>query len=487
MTDSLNPNVDVEILNQTDSDAPGSTVEEVGIIGTSTGGSTANIQILSRDSLVDLATIYGEGPLPRSIREAFQAGARIIKALRCATSATGTAGTPDVTDHSGNGTVAFTGSPNDDYQIVLEFLVGGARGTATFRWSKDGGDTWSDVLVTAASVTLTGTGLAATFTDGDPTSGSFVAGDNVRVATTGPSPTANDVGTAVDTFTSQAWTQDGRGPYIIAVVNTSGDTVWAGLETKRAALHTAHRYVAFLAAARGPNAGESMSTYVASLVSGKTTTSPYVSIVQGRVELRDTLGLQREVNTIGLYLGRLAATLPPRSPGITRANGFEGPIPGAVGLRPATFGGPEPVPSLTEAQIKTLADAGFVTCRVFHGLAGVYFRDGRTAASNTTQLAEIQYVRPALEAAHAVRLALLPCVNSDASPAALKGYEAEAQTALNGLAARGRIVEGRAIIDPAQPVIAQGYVAVQLLLRYSPTAKWFAVTVQYTRALPAAA
>lgn len=485
MTLSVNPNVDVEITNTIDSDVAASVVEEIGLLGTCTAGSTDFIQLLSRDDLPNLSTLLGDGPLARAVRDAFQAGAALIKALRVSSSATGTVGDPDTSGFDGTGEMGLTGTPNDDYQLVFQFLFGGAVGVATFRWSRDAGATWSDPLVTAATVALTGTGLTATFTDGGSGT-SFIAGDLVRVNTQGPSPSANDIGTAVDTFATQAWSADGRGPFLIGIANTTADSVWSGLETKRASLHTAHKFVAFIVKARGPDDDESTATWVTALIAAKTVTSPYILGVSGRIALRDGQGLERDANAFGVLMGRLAANPPPRSPGITRTGTYEGPLPGAIGLRPATFGGPEPVPTLTEAQIAALADAGFVTCRTFHGLPGVFFRDGRTMASPQSQLSEIQYVRQALEAAHAVRLTLLLSINSDASPPALRQYETEAQSTLNGLAARGRITEGRAIIDAAQNVAQQGYVAVRILLRWAPTAKWFAVNVQFARALPVA-
>lgn len=73
------------------------------------------------------------------------------------------------------GGVGLTGTPSGMWDLRIRIMVGGARGTATFQFSTDGGGTWSATLLTAATVVLTdtasdsqvgnngSTGLTATF------------------------------------------------------------------------------------------------------------------------------------------------------------------------------------------------------------------------------------------------------------------------------------------------------------------------------------
>lgn len=55
------------------------------------------------------------------------------------------------------GGVTLTGTPTGPWNLQIDIVVGGARGTATFRFSTDGGNTWSATLTTAATVVLTDT------------------------------------------------------------------------------------------------------------------------------------------------------------------------------------------------------------------------------------------------------------------------------------------------------------------------------------------
>jgi hypothetical protein len=73
------------------------------------------------------------------------------------------------------GNVALTGTPTGPWDLQIDIQTGGSRGTATFKFSTDGGNTWSAELTTAASVELIDTaadslvgqngktGLTATF------------------------------------------------------------------------------------------------------------------------------------------------------------------------------------------------------------------------------------------------------------------------------------------------------------------------------------
>lgn len=77
--------------------------------------------------------------------------------------------------------VRLTGVPTlGCLSMRLEVTLAGVRGTAQFRWSSDGGHTFSGTTITtAATVTLGATGLTALFADSGP-----YATDNVYQAAT---------------------------------------------------------------------------------------------------------------------------------------------------------------------------------------------------------------------------------------------------------------------------------------------------------------
>lgn len=62
--------------------------------------------------------------------------------------------------------VTLTGTPASAVSIVIAITTGGARGTAVFKWSSDGGATYTSGVTTGATNVLGATGLTANFATG---------------------------------------------------------------------------------------------------------------------------------------------------------------------------------------------------------------------------------------------------------------------------------------------------------------------------------
>lgn len=89
--------------------------------------------------------------------------------------------------HVGTGpVVTLTGTPADDYDLVIEVDLGGTRGTATIRWSIDGGNNWvlEDVL-TAATVVLTNGSTVVTGLTANLAAGTYVLAETYSASTAG--------------------------------------------------------------------------------------------------------------------------------------------------------------------------------------------------------------------------------------------------------------------------------------------------------------
>lgn len=91
---------------------------------------------------------------------------------------------PEMTAVTSAGTappvVSLTGTPNGYHDVRIEITTGGARGTAVFKWSINGGTTYTTAVTTAATVVLTGSGLTAVFA-----TGTDYATDNIYTAHAG--------------------------------------------------------------------------------------------------------------------------------------------------------------------------------------------------------------------------------------------------------------------------------------------------------------
>lgn len=146
------PNAEQSIVDGGLGIVPGS-VDGVSVkVGTSTAGS-AGFTSYSGGDTEQVGLDLGEGPLPDCVvKNLLQSGGKTTHALKIDAS---TAGSNSAVTQSGSGpAVALTGDPDDYYLGIAKVITGGQRGTATFQYSLDGGRSYSDTIVTAATYEL---------------------------------------------------------------------------------------------------------------------------------------------------------------------------------------------------------------------------------------------------------------------------------------------------------------------------------------------
>jgi hypothetical protein len=156
--------------------------------------------------------------------------------------------------------VTLSGTPTKFIDLVVEITTGGARGTAIFRYSLDGGDTWAEEgVTTAATYLMPNTGVTLNFA-----TGTDYTDDNVYTAVTC---------VPYDRYEAQLEIVDGGAlgtatfRYCLDRDNPSGDPVWSEtLTTPTSGLYTI------------PDTGISFTlaagTYVAGTTYDITTTPP---------------------------------------------------------------------------------------------------------------------------------------------------------------------------------------------------------------------
>lgn len=92
------------------------------------------------------------------------------------------------------GTVVATSAPKNDFAIVVNIIVGGARTLTTFQYSLDGGKTFSPTIAAAATVALGSSGVTLEF--GVGTVAAYVAGAQYTGTSKAPHYAAGDLTTA---------------------------------------------------------------------------------------------------------------------------------------------------------------------------------------------------------------------------------------------------------------------------------------------------
>jgi hypothetical protein len=136
--------------------------------------------------------------------------------------------------------VSLTGTPILDLDVIIEVTTTGALGAARFRYSLDGGNTYSPVLTvpTGGVYAIPGTGITATFAAGSPT-----AGETYSWSSTAPMLNAADLAAAIAALRAKPQIKY-RAIRICGrpASSSAGNTLFAGASTQMTSLSAAHRY-----------------------------------------------------------------------------------------------------------------------------------------------------------------------------------------------------------------------------------------------------
>lgn len=207
------------------------------VYGPCSGGS-ANV-LESFNSIPDLLTAHPQGPAVESAAYILTHGGGPIRFMKSAgtvaaalsTVTEGGAGGPDVT---------VAGTPNDFYNAIIEIVLGGALGTATFKYTLDGGKNYSSTLTTPSGATyvIPNTGITATFT-----AGTQVAGTTHSFTATPAMWNSTDLSAGMAVITADFTPWDffvGTGRHATAA---AAATIGAALQSSLEGLTTSQRWV----------------------------------------------------------------------------------------------------------------------------------------------------------------------------------------------------------------------------------------------------
>jgi hypothetical protein len=224
----------------------------VAMIGAATSG-TANA-IYEATQPQTIAETLVSGPLASAAALVLGQGEGKVTVLAVpATKTAGSLGTVTKTAAaSGDGDIddhATPSVPVDDFDLVIKITLAGAGAAARLKYSLDGGFTYSDEVLTAASMSLGATGISLALT------GTFDLGDIFAAEVKGPTVTAANVTTAL-----QALLDDPRRWKLVHVVGIPTDATvgWAiaqAVDTKLLAAASSHRFARALC--DGPEVADS--------------------------------------------------------------------------------------------------------------------------------------------------------------------------------------------------------------------------------------
>jgi hypothetical protein len=207
------------------------------VIGVSSLGTPGTIYSFRGTDVASVLTQLGKGPAVDDIvGHLIRSGGKTVR-YSCPTSSTAATNSA-VTNVGGGPAVTVTGTADDDYDSCQEEItLGGALGVGTFRYTLDGGDTWSDDILLAATYLLPN-GITL-----NHAAGTYILGATNSWSSVGPAMTVGNIGTAMDVAIASPLSFGFFHIVGHAADASAAATLAATVSSKITAAHAAHKYV----------------------------------------------------------------------------------------------------------------------------------------------------------------------------------------------------------------------------------------------------
>jgi hypothetical protein len=444
----------------------------LGLAGKDATGIVAQVGISSLGSSIipvsdvdRVRTLLGYGPLADAVAECLAAGARSVLAVKAEAGTQGASG--DVTaTKTGEGTVTPSGAANNRYQMVVEILTAGDLNAATFRYSKNGGLTWSgEITVPGApgAYVIPNTGITVTFANGG---GTFDEGDQWEWTTTEPVMSAATCGTAVDALIASTNAFD-----FIHIVGPSASALWTSVATKMATAEAAHKYTWALCEAAWPADDDTPAEFVAAAqAEAAGFASDYIGVCAEFRYITDALdGALRPRNCAAIFAGWLVAG----------ARVSDSPAWVERGPLPMVMADAALPKDRAYADVAALDTARYITFRQYEDLDGVYVTADRLMSAETSDFRYAYLRRTMNKAARGCRLAVLPHVWGDGDVVGQRAIVTSAKQPLKRMQAAGEIVDLDVQIPAGQDVLGTSEFNIKIRIQPKPKAAWIGMDLGF--------
>lgn len=402
------PDVNVTIKDGGLGALAGSSQSARALIGVCSDGEPGRVYAFtSKDKLVET---LGLGPLVEAAAHSLQIAGGPVYCVRV--EANVAAILSDV-EHDGTGpAVTVAGEGVDDYFGQIIITKGGAIGTARFKFSLDGGKTFSaEYLVPNAPYPVGDSGITATFA-----SGTYVEGEQYEFSSGSDKYDSSAFVDALDVLLadSRQWGfVHAVGPHASAEASAA---IASALATALAEAEQNHRYAFGLVDAAGGDffdaSGEpteiDADTDLAAIVAAFSDVADSRLYIAGGIELLTSpiTGYQ-QARPVGWSHGaRIAAIAIHVDPGAFA----DGPTKGVTAL------------SIDEGVLPGLDEAGIASSRTYVGEAGYYVTRGRMKAPAGSDFTSVDRRRVMDEGCRVARSALLFYLNGTVKVDATTGF-----------------------------------------------------------------
>lgn len=385
-------------------------------IGVSNVESQSPILITGTMNAKKIREKVGNTPLADACMDAVEWGASSIYCIPVKAGTPGTIG--KVTESKkGSGTFAVKGAPNNAYDIVVEIVDSGKCNEGSFRYSLDGGNSFTEetTIPVGGEVVLEFTGLTATFTDAE-SGDSFTEGDKFTFPTTAPAMSNESVISAVESLINSPLLFE-----FVHIAGTSSRALWASLCTLANDFLTKYkRPLFFVCEARGKNTSESLEEYVnAMLEERKGINNIYMQVVCSNSQYQRLDGRVQEINNAGILTGLYGRAKESQSIGEVKSF----PVSSAKLLKL--------LPEGIEDYIAILDAAKYVTIRQYIGKEDYYVTSANMMAPEGSDYSYAEDVRVSNRLVKAVRQKALEELQVEIDPGDIETSLINIQEQLN--------------------------------------------------------
>lgn len=412
MFGDVNVKVEDGNLGRSSSTGTGTSIK----IGISNVESKSPILISGTMNAKKIKEKVGNTPLADACIDAVEWGA---SSIYCIPVKAGTAGTIGkiTEDQKGYGTFEVKGSPNNAYDIVVEVMDAGECNEGSFRYSLDGGNTFTEEMTIpiTGEAELATTGLTAKFTDAEG-GDSFMEGDRFTFSTTSPAMSNESVISAVESLINSPLMFE-----FVHIVGVSSKALWASLCTIANDFLTKYkRPLFFVCEARGKKADESLEDYVnAMLEERKGINNIYMQVVCSNSRYQRMDRRVQDINNAGIVTGLYGRAKESQSIGEVKSF----PISEAKLLKL--------LPEGIEDYIETLDKAKYVTIRQYIGKEDYYVTSANMMSPEGSDYSYAEDVRVSNRLVKAVRAKALDELQVEVDPGDIETSITNIQEQLN--------------------------------------------------------
>lgn len=405
-------------------------------------------QIIVVTAQDDIKAKLGSGPLTDAVMDSVQAGSQQIY---CVSTTGNTTGTKTELKRTGTGTATFTlnGNPNNNYDVIIQIINGGALNEATYIYSVNGGETFTQEKTVPLDgiVTLDGTGLSIKFTAASSPEESFKAKDIFSFQTTAPKMTNAEVLTAIDVVMKSTYIYE-----FVHIVGQSDETLWAALASE-AELMFINMFIPiyFVLEARDIQSNETLDQYVSSLVVARQKINSYrIQVVVTRAMISSIDKTTREINTAGIVAGTYAKASVAQS--IGEVDSF--PLGGILKL----------IPEGIESYNTVLDEAGFTTLRQYIGYEGFFVTNARMFAPTGSDYQYTETLRTMNKACRQVRQQALRFEQSQADTEGIDNLKEHLQIPLDEMCSPNvkELQQGEIVIPDGQNILSTSTLKIKI-------------------------